>query len=141
MSETTDTPAPGLDPREEAYCLARARGVTIVDAAREAGICEKTAHVWNKKPEIAARIDDLLAPITAEVMRHFRAHALRAAERVTECMEPGRGGATGELNLKAALATLRFVGAEPASKTDLTVLTSTKVYLVDAAGETPMDEV
>src|SRR5215217_1336802 len=43
------------------------------------------------------------------------------AERVTECMEPGRGGATGELNLKAALATLRFVGAEPATRQELRV--------------------
>ena len=121
MSDTTGTPAPGLDPREEAYCLARARGETIVAAAREAGICEKTAHTWNKRPEIAARIDDLLAPITAEVMRHFRAHAMRAAERVTGFIEAGNAGAAGDLNFRASLAVLKFVGAEPPTRQELTV--------------------
>ncbi len=143
-----DTPAeipapdtPALDPREELYCTHRAQGDTIVDAAKAAGICEKTAHTWNKRPEVLARIDALQQPVTAEVLRKFRGKALRAAERVIECMEPGRAGSTGDLNLKAALAVLKFVGAEPADKADVTLTTATKVYLVDGSGATPMDEV
>ena len=120
-AETPTPDAPALDPREERYCAARAGGATVGAAAREAGVCEATAHVWNKRPEIVARIDALLAPVTADVLRHFRTHAMRAAERVTECIEPGRGGATGDLNFKAALAVLRFVGAEPATRQEVKI--------------------
>ena len=141
MTTSETAPPSRLTPQQETYCLARAAGKNGKEAAEIAGIAERTSWDWNADPAIQARIDELQQPVKDAVLRHFRAHALRAAERVTQCMEPGRAGATGDLNLKAALATLRFVGAEPASKTDLTVLTSTKVYLVDAAGETPMDEV
>ena len=122
-AETPAPDAPALDPREELYCIHRAQGDTIVDAAKAAGICEATAHVWNKRPEVLARIDALQAPVTAEVMRKFRGKATRAAERVVECMEPGRGGATGELNLKAALAVLKFVGADSLVPTERRQLT------------------
>ncbi len=121
MSETTTAPAPALDPAEELYCVARAQGDTIVDAAKAAGICEKTAHTWNKRPEVLARIDALQQPVTAEVLRKFRGKALRAAERVIECMEPGRAGSTGDLNLRAALAVLKFVGAEPATRQEVMI--------------------
>jgi hypothetical protein len=102
------------------YCRARAEGCTGKEAAQRAGVSEQAAWKWFRQPARAAAlnaaIDDLQAGVVEEVKRRFRAKALRAAERVAECMEPGRGGMSGDLNLKAALAVLRFAGAEPADR-------------------------
>src|SRR5215210_2100187 len=120
---TTDPPTPpgALSSQQEAYALARAAGKNGKEAAEVAGIAERTSWEYNANPAIQARIDELQQPVKDAVLRHFRGHAMRAAERVTECMEPGRSSATGDLNLKAALAILRFVGAEPATRQELRV--------------------
>jgi hypothetical protein len=109
---------PALSATQRAYCLARARGLSHARAAERAGVTERGAYKWLARPELRdalrAEIDRLQDGVRDEVLRHFRGHAMRAAERITECMEPGRAAATGELNLKAALAALKFVAPEPA---------------------------
>ena len=120
---TTDTAgrAPTLSPQQEAYALARAAGKNGKEAAEVAGISERTSWEYNANPTIQARIDDLQQPVKDAVLRHFRGHAMRAAERVTTLIESGVGGPAGDLNLRASLATLKFVGAEPATRQELKI--------------------
>jgi hypothetical protein len=100
---------PELSNGRERYALARAQGLTQEQAAASAGVSARTGWAYDHEPAVVARVDEIQADVSARVLRRFRARADRAAERVTELIEPGRVSTTGELNLKAALATLKFV--------------------------------
>lgn len=109
-----------LSPRQELYCIARAEGQLGRDAALAAGVNDVTGRRWHLQPAVLARIDELQADVADEVLRHFRSRALRAARRITECIEPGYNiGNTASVNLDAAKTTLRFVGLDPGQKTQL----------------------
>lgn len=53
----------GLKPEQEAYCRARAMGMSIQDAliSSQSGISKLTAYGWERKPEIINRISELAA--------------------------------------------------------------------------------
>lgn len=106
-----------LSPKQKIYCAARAEGLSVKDSTDRAGVTEDTGTRWNREPAIWAHIEELQNFTTSGALRILRAKAERAAERVTQLMEPGyQNGAAADTNLRAALATLKFIGAEPAEK-------------------------
>jgi hypothetical protein len=58
-----------LSPSEVIFCDALARGETSCQAAKVAGVCERTARRWRQRPEIQAavrsRVNDALASARA----------------------------------------------------------------------------
>ncbi len=118
---TSTAPPPTLSPQQEAYCLARAAGKSGKEAAEVAGIAERTSWEYNANPAIQARIDELQQPVKDAVLSHFRGHAMRAAERVTDLIGSGQAGPAGDLSFRASLAVLKFVGAEPATRQEVKV--------------------
>lgn len=100
---------PALVGKQELFAVARAEGLSAREAAAKHKIPERTAYRWNTEPATLARIDELQEGVAAEVLRVFRAYGRRAAERITECVEPGRTSATGQLNHAAAKTVLSYV--------------------------------
>ena len=97
--------------QRETFALALAQGMTTPEAAARAGLKESWGYEHAKDARIIARVEELQGPVADEVMRVFRAKAVRAARRITECIEPGYNlGNAAAINLDAAKATLGFIG-------------------------------
>jgi len=100
-----------LTPEQEVYCQQRASGAGVAVSIRNADRSLETATIWNRNPAIAARIDELQADARHRAMRILRAGAERAAERLTELIEPGYNlGKSASVNYQAALSVLKLIG-------------------------------
>jgi hypothetical protein len=122
-----------LSPKQKVYCQARAEGLNVSKSADRAGVVLETASRWNRDPAIWEHIEQLQEFAAKGALRVLRARAERAAERVGELIEPGYNvGNSADVNLRAALATLKFIGAEPAEKKELTGKDGKDLFDADA---------
>ena len=65
-------------PKREAVALALAQGYTVEEAARQAGVSERTVYRWKRDLEFAAEVDRLSLMVSVA----SRAERLRIAMRV-----------------------------------------------------------
>lgn len=105
--------------QRQTFAFALAEGLGIPQASERAGMAKSWGYLHRDDPDIAAIVEQVLAPARTQFKRRMLFALDRAGERITECMEPGRTSATGELNLKAALAVAKLAEAEPAQKQEV----------------------
>jgi hypothetical protein len=127
--------------QRESFALALAEGDPIADAAARAGLSKEWGYLHRADADILARVRELQDPVADEVMRIFRGRAVRAARRITECIEPGdQLGNAASVNLEAAKLTLGFVGMHhtPQAAASAAAAVTVKVY-TDPRMENPIE--
>ena len=113
------SPGPPLDfaaalaARQGRYLAARATGLTIKEAAEEAGISYATARRYDDLPAVQRLLAELQAEAVRQAERVLLAGAERAARRLVELVEPQPYSRVLWVNLKAALAILNYVLGKP----------------------------
>jgi hypothetical protein len=110
-----------LNPKQETYCLERARGASVAQASETVGVTDRTGRNWEHDPGVAARIDELQALAVTEALRYLRAHILAAARRLVELTQPGRMSAAGATNLAACKDVLDRAGLKPVERREETI--------------------
>jgi hypothetical protein len=103
----------------EKYALARATGSTQAEAAAEAGVSARSAVVWDREPDVKARIAELQAEGTEDALRFLRSKSLPAAKRLWELTQAGSrwsAGSVAATNLAAVKDVLDRVGLKPAER-------------------------
>lgn len=117
--------------QRETFALTLAQGETVAAAAARAGLSEEWGYLHRSDAAVLARVKELQGPVADEVMRIFRGKAVRAARRITECIEPGYNlGNAAAVNLEAAKTTLGFIGLHhtPQAAASATAAVVVKVY-------------
>lgn len=64
-----DTSEPVLTPKQQKLITSLLAGCTIIDAAQESGISEKTAHAWLKLPHVTTAYHEAQQQVFDEALR------------------------------------------------------------------------
>lgn len=97
-----------LDPTKRVFVMARARGLKVAEAAKEAGVTRQTAAAWDQNPlnEAIWAVQLVLFETPADAVRHLVGPAVARLEK-----EIRAGGMVGYLAAKEVLD--RYYGKAP----------------------------
>ncbi len=93
----------GLSAREIVFCDHLASGETSCQAAKAAGVCERTARRWRQRPEIQAAVRSRLHDALASARAILAQGTARAARSLVDLSDTGTVGDAAKVSASRAV--------------------------------------